>query len=394
MFRKVSMLLTVVTVVVFALASCAPAATTVAPAATEAATTAAATTEAAATTAAATTEAATTAAATSTSIANAPATPGTVIMKGYSSDSPITDFNPTGLKANKKYNIAVVVKSQTAPVWQSHIIAAQKAGADMGVNILPYAPTSADNVSEQTSMLEDIATKGVDCVVLAPANSAAVQAPVADLVAKGIPVVYDNTLGAGDDYLSFVGVDSTAAGTLVAKTIGDKMGGKGKLLILEGVPGQQTSDDRIKAAKAELDKDYPGITYKSIVANWLFAEGQKATEDTLQSWPDLGGIVSVGGNSSEGAAEAVAAAGKSSQVIIGAFDVQSPTVADLESGKEAFTISQNVYNQGYFSVAACVMALNGQVPPRQIRTPLFLVNAADAAKFDESPDALKARTGF
>ena len=172
------------------------------------------------------------------------------------------------------------------------------------------------------------------------------------------------------------------------------MGGKGKLLILEGVPGQQTSDDRIKAAKAELDKDYPGITYKSIVANWLFAEGQKATEDTLQSWPDLGGIVSVGGNSSEGAAEAVAAAGKSSQVIIGAFDVQSPTVADLESGKEAFTISQNVYNQGYFSVAACVMALNGQVPPRQIRTPLFLVNAADAAKFDESPDALKARTGF
>jgi ABC-type sugar transport system substrate-binding protein len=313
-------------------------------------------------------------------------------MKGYASDTPISDFNPTGLKANKNYTIAVVVKSQTAPVWESHLIAAEKAGKDMGVTILKYAPTSADNVGEQTSMLEDIATKGVDCVVLAPANSAAVQAPVASLVAKGIPVVYDNTLGAGDDYLSFIGVDSTAAGTLVAKTIAEKMGGKGKLLLLEGVPGQQTSDDRVKAAKAELDANWPGISYKSVVANWKFDQGQKAAEDTLQSWPDLGGIVSFGGNSSEGAAEAVAAAGKSNQVIIGAFDVQAPTVADLVNGKEAFTISQNVYAQGYYSVAACVMALNGQTPPRQIRTPLFLVNAVDAAKFDESPDVLKQRT--
>ena len=169
------------------------------------------------------------------------------------------------------------------------------------------------------------------------------------------------------------------------------MGGEGKLLILEGVPGQQTSDDRIKALRAELDANWPGITYKDVVANWKFDEGQKAAEDTLQVWPDLGGIVSVGGNSSEGAAEAVAAAGKSSQVIIGAFDVQAPTVADLKSGLEDFTISQNVYDQGYFSVAACVMALNGQAPPKQIRTPLFLVNAADADKFDESPEALKAR---
>lgn len=370
MIKKISMFVIVLTVITFVLAGCA--------AATPAATTA----PAAATVASAATE------------IPAAATVLPIVMKGAITDTPVTDFDPTGLKANRNYTIAVVVKSQTAPVWQSHIIAAQKAGKDMGVTILTYAPTSADNVAEQTSMLEDIATKGVDCVVLAPANSAAAQAPVAALVAKGIPVVYDNTLGAGDDYLTFIGVDSTAAGTLVAKTIAEKMGGKGKLLLLEGVPGQQTSDDRIKAAKAELDKNYPGITYKSIVANWLFAEGQKAAEDTLQSWPDLGGIVSVGGNSSEGAAEAVAAAGKGSQVIIGAFDVQSATVADLVSGKEAFTISQNVYAQGYFSVAACVMALNGQVPPRQIRTPLFLVNAADAAKFDESPDALKARVGF
>ena len=366
MIKKGYKVLIVMTMVMFVLAGCAPA-------------TPAATSAPVATTAPAATIAQTTAAS------------GPVTMKGSNNDTLVFDFKTAGLKANRPYTIAIIVKSQTAPVWESHLIAAAKAGKDMGVTILPYSPATADNVAEQTAMLEDVATKGVDCVVLAPANSKAVQGPVAALVAKGIPVVYDNTLGAGDDYLSFVGVDSIQAGTIIAQTIGAKMSGKGKLLILEGVPGQQTSDDRVKAIKAEMDKSFPGITYKSVVANWLFDQGQKVAEDTLQSWPDLGGIVGVGGNSSEGAAEAVAAAGKSSQVVIGAFDVQSPTVAALKAGKEAFTISQGVYEQAYYSVAACVMALNGQVVPRQIRTTITVVNAAEVDKYDESPAVLKLR---
>jgi len=367
-FKKSYPILVVLLVAAFIIAGCSTptAAPTSAPATTEAA----ATTEAVVTT-------------------EAP-TAAPIVMKGSNNDTLVYDYDPA-VKANRNYTIAIIVKSQTAPVWESHLIAAQKAGEDMGVTILPYAPATADNVAEQTAMLEDVATKGVDCVVLAPANSKAVQGPVAALVAKGIPVVYDNTLGAGDDYLSFVGVDSIQAGTIIAQTVAAKMNGTGKLLILEGVPGQQTSDDRVKAIKAELDANFPGITYKSVVANWLFDLGQKVAEDTLQSWPDLGGIVGVGGNSSEGAAEAVAAAGKSGQVVIGAFDVQSPTVAALKAGKEAFTISQGVYEQAYYSVSVCVKALNGQEVPRQIRTPITVVNAAEVDKYDESPEVLKNR---
>ncbi len=313
-----------------------------------------------------------------------------VTMKGINPDKLVFDFNPK-VKAKKRYNIAIVVKSQAAPVWESHLIAAKKAGADMGVNVTPYAPTKADNVAEQKAMLEDIVTKGVDCVVLAPANSAAVQGPVASLVKKGIPVVYDNTLGGGDDYLSFVGVDSIQAGEVIGKAISRLMKGTGKLLILEGVPGQQTSDDRVKSLKAYLDKNFPKITYKAISGHWMFDQGRKITEDTLQSWPDLGGIVSVGGNMAEGAAEAVAAAGKKGKVIIGSFDVQSPTVKALKDGMEAFTISQGVYEQGYYSVSLCVKALNGEKVPRQIRTPITVVLAADADKYDESPEVLKLR---
>jgi len=313
-----------------------------------------------------------------------------VIMKGSNPDKPVKNFDPN-VKAAKKYNIAIVVKSQAVPVWESHLIAAAKAGQKMGVNILQYAPSKADNVEEQKRILEDLVTKGVDCVVLAPSNSKAIQGPVASLTKKGIPVVFDNTLGDGDDYLSFVGVDSYEAGMVIAQAVGEQMKGKGKLLILEGVAGQQTSDDRVKGIKDYMEKNYKDIKYRSISGHWMFDEGRKITEDTLQSWPDLNGIVGVGGNMAEGAAEAIEAAGRTGKVVIGGFDVQAPTVKALKDGKLAFTISQSVYEQGYWSVAACVKALNGQPVPRVILTPLTIVLAKDAAKYDESPEVLKNR---
>jgi len=323
------------------------------------------------------------------SAADTSAKPVKVTMKG-TPGAPVKNFN-ANVKAVKRFNVAIVVKSQAIPVWESHLIAAAKAGQALGVNVLQYAPSKADNVEEQKRILEDLVTKGVDCVVLAPANSLAVQGPVTSLVKKGIPVVFDNTLGAGDDYLSFVGVDSYEAGQVIGKAVGQRMNGKGKLLILEGVPGQQTSDDRVKGIKDYIGKTYPGIRYKSISAHWQFDEGRQITEDTLQSWPDLNGIVGVGGNMAEGAAEAIAASGRQGKVVIGGFDVNAPTVAALKEGKLAFTISQSVYEQAYWSVAACVTALNGRPVPRTILTPLNVVVPAEAAKYDESPEVLRRR---
>ena len=90
-----------------------------------------------------------------------------VTMKGSNPDKPVKNFNPN-VKPAKKYNIAIVVKSQAIPVWESHLIAAAKAGQKLGVNVMQYAPAKADNVEEQKRILEDLVTKGVDCVVLAP----------------------------------------------------------------------------------------------------------------------------------------------------------------------------------------------------------------------------------
>lgn len=315
-----------------------------------------------------------------------------VVMVGTDKSVTAEEFG-YDVKPAKKYTIAVVVKSAAIPVWESHIIAAKKAGEKLGVEILDYSPSKADNVEEQKRILEDLITTGVDAVVLAPANTEAVKGPVQDLIDAGIPVVYDNTMGPSDvDYLSYVGVDNVECGAIIADQMADLIGGKGNVLVMEGVPGQATSDLRTKGAVDRLADKYPDIVVETGVTKWQFDEGRKLAEDYITKWgDDLKGIISVGGNQGEGAVEAVKAAGMEGKVFINGFDVQEPQFVAVENGSEAFTVSQGVYDQAYLSVVAAIRALNGEDVPREINCPITIVSKDNLNDMDERPDALKKR---
>lgn len=315
-----------------------------------------------------------------------------IVMVGTDKSVTAEEFGYDVVPA-KEYTIAVVVKSAAIPVWESHIIAAKKAGEKLGVKILDYSPSKADNVEEQKRILEDLITTGVDAVVLAPANTEAVKGPVQDLIDAGIPVIYDNTMGPSDvDYLTYVGVDNLECGSIIADKMAELVGGKGNVLVMEGVPGQATSDLRTKGCVDRFAEKYPDIIVETGVTKWQFDEGRKLAEDYITKWGDkLTGIVSVGGNQGEGAVEAVKAAGREGQVFINGFDVQEPQYIAVENGSEAFTVSQGVYQQAYLSVVAAIRALNGEDVPRSINCPITIVSKDNIANMDERPDALKNR---
>lgn len=312
-----------------------------------------------------------------------------VTMKGDGSTVNAADFD-TNVTPNGDYTIAVVVKSAAIPVWESHIIAARKAGEDLGVEILDYSPTKADNVEEQKRILEDLITTGVDAVVLAPANTEAVEGPVQDLIDAGIPVIYDNTMGPSNvDYLTYVGIDNELCGAMIAEQMAEKIGGKGKMVIMEGVPGQSTSDIRKEGALNKLG-EYPDIEVESAVTNWQSDEGRKVAEDYITKWGnDLSALVAIGGNQAEGAVEAVKAANMQDIVKVSGFDVQEPQYTAVKNGDEVFTVSQGVYYQAYYSVVAAVKALNGETVPSNINCPITIVTQDNLDEMDERPDAIQ-----
>lgn len=294
---------------------------------------------------------------------------------------PVYQFD-TKVKPAKPYKIAVVVKNFTNPFWLTHQKAAEQAAKDFGLDITVLAPTKPDNVEEQIRILEDLISKKVDAVVVAPANTQAIAAGVRKLNAAKIPVVYDNTRGSGGEFVAYIGADNVLVGRTMAEEMVKRMGGKGKLLVLEGMPGQQTADDRLKGVKEVLAKN-PGIQVISQTGKWTLDEGRNVTENTLQRWPDLNAIIGIGGEMSLGAVEAVKAAGKDGKIIISSMDVYPAQVAAVKAGKVDYTISQAPGDQAYWSVVAAIRALNGEKVPQEIRTPVVIVTKENVDKYAE-----------
>lgn len=302
----------------------------------------------------------------------APAAPG--VQPVYTFDTKVTPA--------KKYKIAVIVKNFTNPFWLTHQKAAEQAGKDYNIEVTVLAPTKPDNVEEQIRIVEDQISKKVDAVVIAPANTQAIAAGVQKLNEAKIPVVFDNTRGSGGDFVTYIGADNILVGRTMAEEMVKRLGGKGRVLVLEGQPGQQTSDDRLKGVKEVLDKN-TGIEYVAQTGHWTLDEGRTISENTMQRWPDLKGIIGIGGEMSLGAAEAVKAAGKDKQVIISSMDVYPAQQEALKASKIAYTISQDPWSQGYWSVVAAIKKLNGDKVDQEIRTPVVIVTTDNVEKYAE-----------
>jgi ABC-type sugar transport system substrate-binding protein len=283
------------------------------------------------------------------------------------------EFDAT-VPANEAYDIAIVVKNFASAFWAQHVEGAEQAALDLGINLTSHAPEKPENIEEQIAILEDLITAEVDCIALAPTNTEAIAAGIVKLNEAGIPVVYDNTMGSGGDYLAYVGIDNYDVGMKLGDYVAAEMGEKGNLLLLEGVPGQSTSDQRSGGAEEAL-KAYADITVSRVPAEWDATKAADiATDELTKLGGNLNAVIAAGAGMSEAAAESIKAYGVSvDDVVIGSFDVTPAVVEAIENGNVDFTINQQPYWQAYYSIAACVQHLNGDDVPENISTPVAFV---------------------
>ena len=89
---------------------------------------------------------------------------------------PAADSGKTGSAEESKSGtktIAVMPKLVGIPYFTQTGEGAQQAGKDLGVNVIYTGPTKAD-AAEQVKMIEDLITRKVDAICVAPNDAAAV----------------------------------------------------------------------------------------------------------------------------------------------------------------------------------------------------------------------------
>ena len=157
---------------------------------------------------------------------------------------------------------------------------------------------------------EDLITKKVDAIVITAASPTALAPVVEEATEAGIKVVsFDNVVDT-DEQVATVGIDETEFGRIGAEWLAEKLDGKGKIIVLNGIAGAATDSLRWGGAE-EVFKNYPDIeVLGSANASWDYAQGKAAVESMLSAYPEIDGVWSQGGAMTQGAIDAFIAAGR------------------------------------------------------------------------------------
>lgn len=147
------------------------------------------------------------------------------------------------------------------------------------------------NDSQQIQQMRQLVDQGVDAIIVCCSNPTALNATVKYAADKGVPV-FSLTGYLTSEYSINSSVNYQVAGYEIGKDMADQLGGKGKVLVVEGIPGTSGSDSQNRGVLAGL-ASAPGIEVAGSVAGmWTDQVAQGEVQKWLATNPgQLDGIV-------------------------------------------------------------------------------------------------------
>ena len=298
---------------------------------------------------------------------------GTLVIAGGQKASQ----EPTSGKATPIEDVVFIVKGMQHPFWQRMIEGAELAGNDLGFTVEGKAPVTPYDVEEQIRIIEEAIARQVDAIVVVPADSKGIVPGIEKAIEAGIPVGTSNTKAQGVEVVGWAGADNFQSAYEVAKYLINEMGNRGNLVILEGTPGNQTATDK----KAGFDKAVSESKVRVIAsqtANFVYEDGLQVMENLLQQFNDIDGVLAANDPMALGAIEALDAAGRLDEVLVGGFNGDADAVEAIKNNRMVVTTAQVPESQAYWAILQIFMSLKGMPVPKEIDVPTAMITADNA----------------
>src|SRR6202140_2002258 len=231
--------------------------------------------------------------------------------------------------ADEKMTIAVFTKNLTNPAYEAFRIAADQVARAAGARIVHYVPKQPDNVDEQKAMVEQVLKDRPDAVIFIPVDDVALIDSVKKLKEAKIPVALVSNPLPGQ-FVTYVGADDYEIGYREARYLFEKLGGKGKIVIIEGTPAAPTNRERVRGYKRAL-AEFPGIeVLGSGIGNYQQPDARKVMTKLLGDYPEIDAVLSANDGMALGALEALNDANRTA-IVVGINGIL-PAVKLIESG--------------------------------------------------------------
>ncbi|MFQ5770041.1 MAG: sugar ABC transporter substrate-binding protein [bacterium] len=262
--------------------------------------------------------------------------------------------------------VALVMKTLNNPFFIDMQKGAEEAANKLGINLIVQAAEREVDVEKQMQIIENLIQRKVDALCVTPSGSKEIVPAVVKANKEKIPVLIVDTRvdeitlqQAGGKIATFIGSDNYEGGKLAGEFIVKRLNGQGKVAILEGIPGHETGDSRLKGFHSVIDHVQGIEIVASQTANWERDQGFNVFQNILQSHPDVEALFACSDLMALGAIEAIAAAGKTGEIIVVGFDAFTEAREAIQNDVMAATIAQHPAEMGRIAIENAYSLING-----------------------------------
>jgi ribose transport system substrate-binding protein len=273
----------------------------------------------------------------------------------------------------------VVLKTLSSQYWKIVASGAQEAAKKHNVTLTVLGPPTEDAVEQQINMVQDALAQKPDVLVFSPSQPATAVNVLMKAKEQHVPVILVDTgmPASFTDYVTFIGTDNTAAGKAGGKALAAVLKKGDKVLLLDGAPGNPSMTDRVNGAEEVLKAAGMVIASKQPA----YSDREKAytaTQNVLQSTPDIKGVFAGNDEEALGALRALQQAGKKVPVI--GVDANNDNLKAMLAGDLYGSIAQGNYDMGRLAVEKGLEVLAGKTVAKRIDSGATMMTKANAQK--------------
>jgi len=276
--------------------------------------------------------------------------------------------------------VAFVMKTLNHPFFLDMQRGAQDAAGPAGLDLVVQAAEREIDVEKQVQIIENLLQTGIRALIVTPSGSREIATVIAKANRANVPVIVVDTRvdpkAAADNQLklaSFIGSDNYEGGRIAGEYLAKVSGGKAKVAVLEGIPGHETGDSRLRGFRDAVGA-HPGMTIvASQPANWERDQGFTVFQNMLQAHPETDALFACSDLMALGALEAIAAAGRSERIRVVGFDALEDARKAIAAGRMEASVAQSPRDMGRLAVESAAKVLRGESVPEDQKVPIALV---------------------
>jgi ABC-type sugar transport system substrate-binding protein len=296
-------------------------------------------------------------------------------LSACGSSSPSSSSSGGGSSSAAKKNLELVVGTKSDDFYVTMECGAEAEAKALGVKLTVNGPADF-SVSEQAPILNAVAVSKPDALIVAPTDAQALDPELQRIQNGGTKIIFVDTSSSDMSLgVSRITSDNIGGGKLAADSLGQQIGGKGTVAVIDVNPGISTTDARIQGFAQEMKAKYPGITVlPTQYDNDSSATAASQVASDIAAHPNLAGVFATNVLSAQGAGTGVQHAGKAGKVKVATFDAEPQQMQMLKANSIQLAVAQDPYLEGQDGVEQALNAAEGKPVTANIGTPLVAIN--------------------